>query len=357
MTSTNTGQPIPSAGPAARPEWQRLLADAVGDLETLLALLDLDPETLAADLAADDLPSPEALAAFPLRVPRGFVDRMVPGDPRDPLLRQVLPIHGEMAPADADPLSGAPAWSQDPLGEADVSPVPGLLHKYRGRVLMIATGACAVHCRYCFRRHFPYGEHGGGTDHWRRILEYIAADPSIEEVILSGGDPLVLADTKLARLAGALGEIPHLRRLRLHTRLPVVLPERVDGALLAWLTTGRLDPVVVIHCNHAQEIDASVRDALARLRGGGVTVLNQAVLLRGINDSVEALSDLSRALFETGVLPYYLHVLDRVLGAAHFEVPETVARQLIQQLRGQMSGYLVPHLVREEAGAPSKSPI
>jgi EF-P beta-lysylation protein EpmB len=229
-----------------------------------------------------------------------------------------------------------------------------VIHKYRGRALVVATGACAVNCRYCFRRHFPYGEALAARGAWSQTLATLAADPSIEEVILSGGDPLALGDDKLSALVGALETIPHLRRLRLHTRLPVVLPERVDARLLAWLSATRLQTVVVLHLNHAQELDASLRAAIAALRATGATLLNQSVLLKGVNDATDVLIRLSETLFSAGVLPYYLHVLDRVSGAAHFEVDEASAKALSHELASRLPGYLVPRLAREEAGAPAK---
>jgi EF-P beta-lysylation protein EpmB len=321
--------------------WQQALREAVHDPAELLRLLALDAVLLPA--------AQRAAAAFPLRVPRGFVARMRRGDPADPLLRQVLPLDAELAPA--------PGYGSDPVGELAAMTVPGLLHKYRGRALLVTTGACAVHCRYCFRRHFPYGEANPAPGQWERALDYLAGDPTLTEVILSGGDPLVLPDERLAGLARALERIPHLRRLRVHTRLPVVLPERVDGPLLDWLCGTRLQPVVVIHANHAAELDDAVRAALHALRARGVSLLNQAVLLRGVNDSVAAQAALSEALFAAGVLPYYLHALDPVAGAAHFAVPDAVARTLHAALRTRLPGYLVPRLVREVPGAPAKLPL
>jgi EF-P beta-lysylation protein EpmB len=270
------------------------------------------------------------------------------GDPRDPLLRQVLPLGEELV--------AAPGFVADPLAELAALPARGLLHKYEGRVLLIATGACAVNCRYCFRRHFPYAEEAAGEG-FEEALAYVAGDPSIEEVILSGGDPLLLPDRTLSGLAESLAAIPHVARLRVHSRTPVVLPERVDAGLLAWLAGTRLAPVLVIHANHAREIDAAVAAAMAELRAAGVTLLNQSVLLEGVNDSVEALADLSRALFAAGVLPYYLHHLDRVAGAAHFEVGEERARRLVGEVAARLPGYLVPRLVREVPGAPAKAQV
>jgi EF-P beta-lysylation protein EpmB len=231
----------------------------------------------------------------------------------------------------------------------------GLIHKYEGRALVVATGACPVNCRYCFRRHFPYSDSIAARNHWQGTLDQLAADPSIEEVILSGGDPLSLSDEKLAELVNALDGLPQLRRLRVHTRQPVVLPERVDEQLLAWIRGTRLQVAIVIHANHANELDGQVSANLKQLRDSGAILLNQSVLLRGVNDTVTALESLSKRLFECGVVPYYLHLLDRVEGAAHFEVPHQEAAALMQTLSSRLSGYLVPRLVREDAGAPSKT--
>jgi EF-P beta-lysylation protein EpmB len=321
--------------------WQRALAEAISDPAELLALLELPRELLPA--------CREAGRGFALRVPRGYAARMAHGDPDDPLLRQVLPLAAELESADG--------FTADPVGDLKAMAVPGVLHKYQGRVLLVATGACAVHCRYCFRRHFPYGEANPAPEAWRRALDYITADASITEVILSGGDPLVLPDARLSALAARLAAIPHLRRLRLHTRLPVVLPERVDEALLRWLKETPLQTVIVVHANHPREIDAAARRALAALKDSGPTVLNQAVLLRGVNDNAGVLAALSEALFDAGVLPYYLHLLDKVQGAAHFEVGEAQALELLTALQARLPGYLVPRLVRESPGAPAKVPV
>ena len=269
------------------------------------------------------------------------------GDPYDPLLRQVLPVAVE----DAE----VAGFSTDPVGEAGLLGCDGLLRKYRGRALLVATGACAVHCRYCFRREFPYeSEHPDGGE-FASTLAAVSRDATIEEVILSGGDPLILPDHRLAMLVGRIAEIPHIRRLRIHTRMPVVLPERVDEALVGWIATWPLPVVVVIHANHPNEIDESVRRALGALGTTGATLLNQAVLLRGVNDSAEVLAELSTKLFDGGVLPYYLHMLDRVAGAAHFEVAEKNAHAIMDDLQARLPGYLVPRLVREVPGARSKS--
>jgi EF-P beta-lysylation protein EpmB len=268
------------------------------------------------------------------------------GDPRDPLLLQVL--------ARPQELDTAPGYLRDPVGDTAGNPRPGIIQKYRGRALLIASGSCAVHCRYCFRRHFPYGANQNSRAGWRDALEYLADDPEISEVILSGGDPLVANDAQLAQLVAQVAAIGHVRRLRVHSRLPVVIPQRVTTGLLEAISHPRLQTVMVIHSNHANELDAGVRAAVAALARRGITTLNQAVLLAGVNDSVEGLAELSEALFATGVLPYYLHLLDPVQGAAHFDVPEARARALHAGLAARLPGYLVPRLVREVTGAPAK---
>lgn len=325
----------------SRPAWVAELGAAVSRPAELLALLDLDPALPALAF--------ERLRAFPLRVPRGFVARMRRGDARDPLFLQVWPQAVE-----ADDAAG---FTRDAVGDLAKLKPGGLIHKYHGRALVVATGACAVNCRYCFRRHFPYGDALAVRGQWRETLAQIEADPTIEEIILSGGDPLSLGDDKLAAFAAALEAIPHVRRLRLHTRLPVVLPTRVDAALLGWLGRSRLQKVVVLHVNHANEIDEAVLAACTGLRDAGATLLNQSVLLGGINDSTDALADLSEKLFAGGVLPYYLHMLDRVAGAAHFEVTDDRARMLMNELSARLPGYLLPRLVREIAGEPAKTVV
>lgn len=324
-----------------QPVWQRELAGAVSDPAELLRLLDLPDDALPLAKGAG--------RRFSLRVPCGYVARMRKGDPHDPLLLQVWPLSRED--------ETTPGFGSDPVGDLAAMRDAGVLHKYHGRVLLVATGACGVHCRYCFRRHFPYAEANPARDDWRPALEYLKRDASVTEVILSGGDPLLLSDQRLEGLARRLAAIAHLQRLRVHTRLPVVLPERVDDTLLGWLGGTRLRPVMVVHINHANEIDAAVRAAMKRLSDAGVVLLNQSVLLRGINDSAQALVRLSEALFDAGVMPYYLHLLDRVQGAAHFEVAQAEARSIMVQIQRLLPGYLVPRLVREEAGAPSKRPI
>lgn len=322
------------------PLWQRELAEGVRDPAELLDALGLERSLLG--------PAETAGRQFPLRVPRGFVRRMRYGDPQDPLLRQVLPL--------ADELVSAAGFGPDPVGDRQAMRSGGVLHKYQGRALLVATGACAVHCRYCFRRHFPYAEANAASEHWAGALAYIRDRADLTEVILSGGDPLVLNDRRLGELASALADIPHVQRLRVHSRLPVVLPSRIDDGMLDWFTGMRLTPVMVIHANHPQELDDEVAAALQRLRERGVTLLNQAVLLAGINDDAATQIALSERLFALGTLPYYLHVLDRVEGAAHFESTTDLAA-LMNALRRALPGYLVPKLVREEPGEPSKTPL
>jgi EF-P beta-lysylation protein EpmB len=321
-----------------RPVWQILLAQAVNSTDELLRILQIDPEQLKTRPVA---------SKFPLRVPHGFVQRMRKGDSRDPLLLQVLPVHEET--------QTAAGFVSDPLDELDAMPAPGLLHKYRGRALLTATGACAIHCRYCFRQHFPYTDANPLADHWQQSVSYIAQHPDITELILSGGDPLTLTDARLHSLTDQLADIRHLRTLRIHSRLPVVLPERIDEGLLAWLGTQQLKVVMVIHCNHPNEIDADVSRAMKLLSLAGTTLLNQSVLLRGVNDDVATLIRLSEQLFSAGVLPYYLHQLDKVQGAAHFEVDNTIARQLIAGVGASLPGYLVPRLVKEVPGMSGKT--
>ena len=323
------------------PRWQQLWRDSVRDPRELLLLLGLEG-------AIPDI-SEAAAQQFPLRVPRGFVAKMRHGDPGDPLLRQVLPLDDEMKPM--------PGFTFDAVGDAAAKAASGVIRKYRGRALLVTTGSCAVHCRYCFRRHFDYASETAAADQWREAIELIRADAGIDEVILSGGDPWSLSTAKLTELTDALADVPHLKRLRVHTRLPVVLPERVDAPLLAWMRGLPWPVTVVLHANHANEIDCSVEQACRALRETGATLLNQAVLLRGVNDSVDALAALSERCHEAGVLPYYLHQLDRVQGSAHFEIGDDEARQLHAALAARLSGYLVPRLVREVAGDPGKRPL
>lgn len=332
-----------TASPLARHSsaWQRELAQAITDPQELLSMLDL-PRTL--------LPAArQAAAAFGLKVPRSFVARMRPGDVHDPLLQQVLPLAAE--------LRDVAGFVADPLAESAALRAPGLLHKYQGRALLVTTGACGVHCRYCFRREFPYDEQRSAAGRWELALQQLAADHSIEELLLSGGDPLSLSNTRLRSLTDALRPIAHLRRLRIHTRQPIVLPSRVDAELLHWLRSLPWPTVVVVHANHAQELDATVHEALHSLRGSGITLLNQSVLLRGVNDNAAALAALSLRLFDCGVLPYYLHLPDAVRGTAHFAVSDEQGRVLLDALAARLPGYLLPRLVREIPDAAAKISI
>jgi EF-P beta-lysylation protein EpmB len=322
-------------------DWRRLLAGAVTNPHALLHALGLADSPLAR--AVDAAPD------FPVRVPAPLLARMRRGDPDDPILRQVLSLDAERR--------DAPGWVDDPLAERDANPAPGLLHKYRGRALLVAAPGCAVHCRYCFRRHFPYGENTPGTRGLDAALDTLAGDGSITEIILSGGDPLLLDDDALGRLVDRLEAIGHLERLRVHTRFPVVIPQRVTARLVERLAGGRLKPVVVIHANHPAELGDDVLAATGALRAAGVPVLNQAVLLAGVNDDVAVLRALSERLFDAGIQPYYLHLPDRVRGTAHFDVQDLRARALYDALAASTPGYLVPRLVREVPGAPGKTPL
>jgi EF-P beta-lysylation protein EpmB len=332
---------------ATVPDWQRQLAEAVRDPLELLALLELTPAQLGRGITAESLAA--AATDFPLRVPHAFIARMQRGDPRDPLLLQVL-----AQPVELEPVTGFVA---DPLDETTARDAPGLLRKYAGRALLIATGACAVHCRYCFRRHYDYGADNTDGPRWGAALDAIAADASIEEVILSGGDPLSLGNARLAQLFARLAQMPQLRRVRIHTRTPIVLPARVEAGLVALLAPWRERLVIVVHTNHPAEIDGSTADALRQLASCCAALLNQSVLLAGVNDDAGVLARLSQRLFAAGVLPYYLHQLDPVAGAAHFAVGDAPALALHQQLNAMLPGYMVPRLVREVPGAPGKLPL
>lgn len=325
---------FPSQGPSA---W-RTRAEIITDPAELIELLGLEASLIPAARRAAEL--------FGFRVTRSFASRMRRGDPQDPLLRQVLPVTAET-------LDGPAEFVSDPVGDLESRAAPGVLNKYRGRALMVVTGACGTHCRYCFRRHFPYRrEIRPGT---AAALSYLRENTGIGEIILSGGDPLTLSDRRLSGLVSELESIPHIKRLRLHTRQPVFEPARVNDSLLAWISSTGLRALVVIHANHPNEIDGDVADAMGRLHSTGAVLLNQSVLLRGVNDDTETLVRLSERLFEAGVMPYYLHVLDRVQGAAHFLVPDSSARTLHRRLRASLPGYLVPRLAREDPGKASKT--
>lgn len=324
-----------------RPQWKQQLSNSIVSVHKLLAILEINPSTLNL--------SEQANQQFSLRVPLPFVEKMTKGDPNDPLLLQVLPVLAEE--------EQSPGFSLDPLQEANANPVPGLIHKYKNRVLLIGAQTCAINCRYCFRRHFPYQENRIGSKDIESIIQYITQHTELDEVILSGGDPLANNDKTLNQLISQLNNIKHLKRLRIHTRLPVVIPARINQDLIHWVNQSRLPVTFVIHVNHPNEVDSALTEAMAKLRATGNMVLNQSVILKGINDNAKTLIRLSEKLFEAGVMPYYLNVLDRVQGSAHFEVTEAEALQLTEQMMINTSGYLVPKLVRESAEIPYKMPI
>lgn len=321
--------------------WQIALSTAIADPKELLQLLKLDMQWLEAAEAA--------AKKFPLRVPRSYLNRIKKGDPNDPLLKQVLPLGLE--------LENHPGFETDPLKETQANPVPGLLHKYQSRVLLTLTGACGINCRYCFRRHFPYEKNNPGSQGWDAAMQYIANDTSIKEVILSGGDPLVISDATLQQFSNKLATIPHIKRLRIHSRMPIALPERITDEFVKWLSELPFKSILVVHVNHPQEIDASVKEAMQRLLKSGVKLLNQSVLLKGVNDNVDTLVELSETLFDADIQPYYLHVLDKVQGAAHFDIAREEAVRLHSELRKRLAGFLVPQLTCEEPGAPAKTLI
>lgn len=322
--------------------WQQLLSSSITSPDTLLRRLDLDPAQWrkGADLGH---------RLFSIRVPEPYAGRMVRGNPDDPLLRQVLPT--------SDEGESLPGYLTDPLEESDAMATTGLIRKYQSRALLMVTGQCAINCRYCFRRHFPYDEHRLTPDDRSRILEFLASDPDINEVILSGGDPLVASDRLLSFWINSIAAIPHIRRLRIHTRLPVVIPQRVTADLLELLSDTRLQSVMVLHINHPGELDEAVKAAMGKLRNAGVTLLNQSVILKGVNDNADTLAALSERLFECHVLPYYLHAFDQVAGAHHFAVSDDSARGMVRELVARLPGFLVPRLVREVPDKPGKTPI
>lgn len=318
--------------------WQQQMKLAIRDVDTLCKAL-----RLPADMAS----RARGMDQFPVFVPPALLARMEPENPEDPLLKQVWPASAEIAPV--------AGFDSDPLQESSSSPVPGMLHKYHGRVLLVVTGACGVHCRYCFRRHFPYSESPNGVEAWQTALDEIRSDKSIEEVLLSGGDPLTLADKTLHDLVRHISTIGHVKRLRVHSRMPVVIPSRLTSSLMNLLTRSRLQVVFVVHVNHGNEIDQHVSSALEQLSNEQIIVLNQSVLLKGVNDNADALVELSQKLIESRVMPYYLHQLDRVDGAAHFEVPVETGINLIEEIRARLPGYAVPRYVREIPGKPGKT--
>ena len=323
------------------PDWKLELSRSITTIDKLLNCVNLDRTQLSA--------SQQAAADFPLRVPQPFVDRMQPGNPNDPLLMQVLPVSAE--------LESVQGYTPDPLEEASSNPLAGIVHKYANRLLLVVSPTCAINCRYCFRRHFPYDENRQSKQQWQIALDYIRNHSEINEVIYSGGDPLAANDHFLGWLTEQIAKIPHIRRLRIHTRLPVVIPSRIDQAFLSWATATRLKPIVVLHINHSNEIDTQLADSIRRLQDCGIRVLNQTVLLRGINDSADSLAKLSESLFDCDVMPYYLHLLDPVAGASHFDLHENHAKTVYKELQAILPGFLVPRLVREIPDKPCKTII
>ncbi|MDA7825960.1 EF-P beta-lysylation protein EpmB [Porticoccaceae bacterium] len=335
-----------STEPASQPisiysDWKAELSNCISSIDELLNQLGLKAEDLNA--------TEQAASQFPIKVPQPFVKLMEYGNPKDPLLKQVLPITSE--------LQVNSNFSTDPVGESSFNPVPGIVHKYRNRVLMIISPNCAINCRYCFRRHFPYEDNRQSKQQWLKALDYLKTKPEINEVIYSGGDPLAANDNFLSWLTGEIESIKHIKRLRIHTRLPVVIPSRIDDPLLNWLSNTRLKTTVVLHINHANEIDIALSQGVDRLKQAGILVLNQSVLLKGVNDNSHQLTCLSEKLFDAGILPYYLHMLDPVQGASHFDVPEAQAVEIFNQIQSELPGFLVPKLVQERAGETSKSLI
>jgi L-lysine 2,3-aminomutase len=320
--------------------WQQSLRNAARTVDELLSLV---------QLRVEDVLDSDATNSFPLLVPREFIARMRPGDPRDPLLLQVLPRRVEQ--------ENTTGFLSDPVGDLASKVVPGLLHKYSSRVLLIASGMCAVHCRYCFRRHFPYEESPKALEHWKPALHAIGEDHTVEEVILSGGDPLSLGNAKLQQLVQSIEAIPHVRRLRFHTRFASMIPSRIDDGFLELMHQTRLATFLVWHINHANEIDHQVIEAAKELQRAGTVLLNQAVLLRGVNDSYEAQRDLALRLLDAGILPYYLHQLDRVQGAAHFQCEAELGVSIVTAMQERLPGYAVPRFVQEIPGAASKTLI
>ena len=335
-----------SINPVSQPinlhsDWKTELSHCVNSIDELLNQLGLKAEDLNA--------TEQAATEFSIKVPQSFVQLMEYGNPNDPLLKQVLPITSELQ-VDNN-------FSTDPVDESSFNPVPGIVHKYRNRVLMIISPNCAINCRYCFRRHFPYDENRQSKQQWLKALDYLKTKPEINEVIFSGGDPLAANDHFLRWLTAEIESIQHIKRLRIHTRLPVVIPSRVDDQLLSWLGNTKLKSTLVLHINHANEIDESLRQGVDRLKKSGITVLNQSVLLKGINDNSDQLISLSEKLFDAGIMPYYLHILDPVQGASHFDVSMDRAVEIFCQIQTELPGFLVPKLVQERAGERSKSLI
>lgn len=341
--------PANSLSDWANSDWQTEMRRAITDVDSLLTALNLPPLRGRDRLTEAETNIELASSQFSVRVPLPYLARMEAGNPNDPLLRQVLPRPEEM-----DQVAG---FDMDAVGDLNAVKTTGLLQKYSGRALIIATGGCAVNCRFCFRRHFPYAEQALNHSQWQSILDALKADPSIQEIILSGGDPLLLSDDRLASMVNDLAAIPHIQRLRVHSRLPVVIPNRITTPLITALSQTRLAAVMVLHINHGNEIDQALQSAVLKLLSDGIPTLNQSVLLAGVNDSYADLRDLSEQLVEARIIPYYIHLLDKVSGTAHFQVSNNKAAELMKRMRESLPGYLCPRWVYEEAGEPAKTPF
>lgn len=333
--------PVTTADSDCKPVWKKELADATTSVTDLLARLNLSQHIAIADIQPD----------FKCRITSSYLRKIRPGRLDDPLLRQVLPIAMENDRATQQ------GGKLDPVGDMDALAARGLLHKYHGRALLISTAACAIHCRYCFRRSFPYQKESCTRSALDETLRYLQQHREIDEIILSGGDPLTLDNEKMAGLLSKLADIEHLQTLRIHSRLPVVLPERIDNELCQILRSSRFHVVMVIHCNHANELQQAEQEKLQQLHDNGITLLNQSVLLRGVNDDAVTLIELSKRLLQCHTLPYYLHLLDPVTGAMHFDVERSAALDIMRQMEAQLPGYLLPRLVQEIPGNRAKSAI
>ena len=336
MSTISNTQPL-----TLQPSWQTDLSQSINSIDRLLDYLQLNPQQLSV--------SQQANLDFPLRVPWPFVRRMEQGNPHDPLLAQVLPTAAEM--------HNSIGYSDDPLDESNHNPVPGIVHKYGNRLLLIVSPNCAINCRYCFRRHFPYSDNRQSKSQWQKAIKYISSKPEINEVIYSGGDPLAANDKFLGWLTEQIAAVTHIKRLRIHSRLPVVIPSRINAQFFSWATTTRLKPIMVLHINHGNEIDQALKTSIAQCIDHGITVLNQTVLLKGINDNPATLTALSEKLFDCSVMPYYLHLLDPVSGASHFDIDLERAKQIYTSLQADLPGFLVPKLVKEIAGKSNKTLI
>lgn len=320
--------------------WQQQLNNAFKSISALYDYLELDAQAIFSN---------EAHLNFPLLVPKSFAERMEKGNANDPLLKQVLPVNEEM--------QMVAGFGLDPVGDLQAMAETGVIHKYQGRALLINTGSCAIHCRYCFRRNFPYSDFQLGNQKQKQAISYLREQVDISEIILSGGDPLLLSDAKLRTFILEMNEIAHLKRIRIHSRLPIVLPDRISDDLIEALKYSKKQLIMVVHCNHVNELNIEVANVCEKMREAGIILLNQSVLLKEVNDDVFQLAQLSEGLFSLGIMPYYLHLLDKASGTAHFEVSKTVAVLLMQQLQAQLPGYLVPKLVKEEAGKAAKTII